>query len=133
MRFVTIALKHATLDYTEKGAVTTFRDGTRWGALPHDKPHYHAISHRLGYNGDILLYAQEHELAHHLVAEAFGRPSLVIWKLAHGEKPDPYEAAAEEALAMALQRYARTNEAPLIEGVEWDDLKCRMLLAEELG
>jgi hypothetical protein len=32
---------------------------------------------------------------------------------------------------MILQRYARANEVPLIEGIDWDGLKCRLLLSEE--
>lgn len=128
-----IQLQHATLEYTRQGALTRFDDGSSYGALPHDEPHYHAVAHRLGYAGDILTYAQEHELAHHLVAEAFGGASHVIWALAHDEEPDPYEAACEEALAMTLQRYARANEVPLIEGIDWENLKSRLLLAEEVA
>lgn len=126
-----ISLRFCEVEYTPQGAVTRFRDGATYGALPNDEPHYHAIAHRLGYAGDILKYAQEHELAHHLIAEEFGSHSPVIWALAHGEQPPRMIAAAEEALAMALQRYARANEVPLIVGVDWDGLKCRLLLAEQ--
>lgn len=124
-----IETRFAKLEITPEGAVSHFDDGTSYGALPHDEPHYHAIAHRLGYAGDILAYCREHELAHHLIAEAFGSHSPVIWALAHGEQPCRMIAAAEEALAMTLQRYARTNEVPLIEGIDWDVLKCRLLLA----
>jgi hypothetical protein len=34
-------------------------------------------------------------------------------------------------LVMVLQRYARANEVPLIEGIDWDQLKCRLLLNGE--
>lgn len=128
-----IELRFASVEFTRKGCVSHFRDGSSYGALPHDKPHYHAIAHRLGYEGDIMAYCRDHELAHHLVAENFGWPSHVIWSLAHGTKPDAYEAAAEEALAMMLQRYARAGEVPLIEGVDWDALKGRLLLTEHCG
>jgi hypothetical protein len=128
-----IRLRFCTLEYTPEGAVTRFPDGSSYGALPHDEPHYHAVAHRLGYAGDILLYAQEHELAHHLIAAEFNSHSPVIWALAHGEKPPRMIAAAEEALVMALQRYARANELPLIEGVDWDGLKMRMRCAEAPG
>jgi hypothetical protein len=121
-----IHLRFADLEYTPEGAVTYFPDGSRWGALPHDEPHYHALAHRLGYEGDTLLYCQEHELAHHLIAEAFGCHSPVLWALAHDEQPAPMFVASEEALAMTLQRYARANEVPLIEGVDWSALKKRM-------
>lgn len=120
-----IQLAHATLEFTDDGAVTKFSDGSRYGALPHDEPHYHAIAHRLGYEGDILRYCQEHELAHHLIAEYFDR-TPVMWALAYGGRPDAFATAAEEALAMALQRYLHTNEVPLIDRVDWDGLRERM-------
>lgn len=122
-----ISLRFCTLEFTPEGAVTHFADGSRWGALPHDEPHYHALAHRLGYEGDILRYCQEHELAHHLIAEAFGCHSPVLWALAHDETPATMFVAAEEALAMTLQRYARANEVPLIEGVDWDALRNRIM------
>lgn len=122
-----IRLRFCRLEFMPEGAVTTFGDGSSYGALPHDAPHYHAIAHRLGYEGDTLAYCQEHELAHHVIAEAFCSHSPVIWALAHGEKPPAMIAAAEEALAMTLQRYVRTNEVPMIEGVDWHVLRARFL------
>lgn len=122
-----VQLRFCRLDYTPAGVVTTFPDGRQWGALPHDEPHYHALAHRFGYEGDILAYCREHELAHHLVAETFGSHSLVLFALAHGETPSPALAAAEEALAMALQRYTRAGEHPFIDKVDWPALKARFL------
>lgn len=121
-----IQTETAVLEWTPTGAVSYYPDGRMWGAHPHDVPHYHAIAHRLGYEGDTLAYAREHELAHHLVAEEFGKPSAVIWALAHGKKPSRMDAAHEEALAMVLQRYLRTNEVPLIDGINWSALRKRM-------
>jgi hypothetical protein len=121
-------LRFATLEYTPEGAMTTFRDGSVYGALPHNTPEYHAVAHRLGYGGDILLYCREHELAHHLIGEEFGSHSPVLWALAHDEQPPRMIAAAEEALVMTLQRYARANEVPMIENIDWDGLKCRLLV-----
>lgn len=126
-----IQLRFCSIEYTPEGAITRYPDGSSYGALPHDEPHYHALAHRVGYGGDILAYCREHELAHHLIAEEFCSHSPVIWALAHGESPPRMIAAAEEALVMTLQRYARANEVPMIEGVDWDGLKCRLLLAEE--
>lgn len=122
-----IQLEHCRLEYTPQGAVTHFEDGPSWGALPHDVPHYHALAHRLGYQGDILAYCREHELAHHVVAEVFGLPSMVIHALAHGRKPFARTAASEEALALALQRYVRTNEHPFIDRFPWEQAKERFL------
>jgi hypothetical protein len=122
-----IRLRFAALDFTLEGAVTHFPDGTSWGALPHDEPHYHALAHRLGYQGDTLAYCREHELAHHVIAEGFGSHSMVLFALAHGEKPAPMLAAAEESLAMNLQRYVRTNEHPFVDGADWLALRRRFL------
>lgn len=123
-----IKLRFAELEYTPDGAVTHFPDGSSYGALPHaDKPHYHALAHRMGYEGDILAYCREHELAHHVLAEAFGSHSLVLFALAHGEHPTPMVAAAEESLALNLQRYARTNEHPMVDCVPWQQLRARFL------
>jgi hypothetical protein len=122
-----IELRFARLEYTPEGAVTYFRDGSSWGATPHDLPHYHALAHRLGYEGDILAYCREHELAHHVLSEGFGSHSLVLFALAHGEQPTPMIAAAEESLALNLQRYARTGENPFVDGADWPSLKARFL------
>ena len=122
-----IELRFATLEFVDWGAVTRFHDGTQYGAEPHDEPHYYAVAHRLGYEGDTFAYCREHELAHHLVAEEFGSHSPVLWALAHGEKPCRMIAAAEESLAMALQRYARTKEHPLVDGIDWPKLRARFL------
>jgi len=117
----------ARLEWTPEGALSTFDDGTSWPAHVHDLPHYHAVAHRLGYEGDTLRYCREHELSHHLCAEHFGEPSRVLWGLAHDRMVDPLAAASEEALAMALQRYARTNEVPLIACVDWQALRTLFL------
>ena len=122
-----IHLRFASVEVADWGCVSTFPDGKSWGATPHDAPHYHAIAHRLGYEGDTLRYCIEHELAHHLVAEAFNSHSPVLWALAHGEEPCAMIAAAEEALAMTLQRYARANEVPMVDRVDWPALKARFL------
>jgi hypothetical protein len=128
----TIGLKFAELVWIDGiGALTRFPDGTQWGAHPHDEPHYWHLAYRFGHEGDVFAYCQYHELAHHIVAEAFGSHSVVLFALAHGEKPTPMVAAAEEALAMALHRYAMTNEPPFVDCVDWRALKSRFLeLAE---
>lgn len=121
-----IELRFARVEFTADGAISHFPDGSCWGAHPHDAPHYHALAHRLGYEGDILRYCREHELAHHLVAENFNRPSAVLSLLAKGLTPPRMSAASEEALAMCLQRYVRTNEHPFVDQVHWEALRERM-------
>ena len=123
-----IRLRFATLELTPEGAVTRFPDDSSYGALPHPElPSYHVIAARCGYEDDLLRYAQEHELAHHVISENFGCHSPVLWSLAHEEQPTPMIAAAEEALVLALQRYARANEHPMIDRIDWAGLKQRFL------
>lgn len=128
----TIRLRFCELDWIEGfGALTRFPDGKQWGAHPHDLPHYWHLAYRMGHQGDVFAYCQRHELAHHLIAEALGSHSLVVWALAHGEKPTPAIAAAEEALAMSLHRFAMTGEPPFVDGIDWTPLRERFLeLAE---
>lgn len=121
-----IELRNASIQFTPEGATSYFDDGTEWGALPHDKPHYHHLAYAYGHEGDTLAYCQIHELCHHLIAEAFCQHSPVIWSLAHGEQPTPMIAAAEEALVQALHRYAMTGVPPFIEGVDWNGLRGRL-------
>lgn len=118
-------LRFASLDFTDEGAVSHFPDGSSWGALPHDEPHYHYLALRYGHSGDLRAYCRAHELCHHLIAEAFGSHSPVLWALAHGEQPPRMIAAAEEALAMTLHRFVMLAEPPLIEGLDWKALKTR--------
>jgi hypothetical protein len=121
-----IELRFAKLEFTPEGAVTHFPDGSSYGALPHGaEAHYQFLAYRYGHHGDVLAYCQTHELCHHLMGEAFGSHSLVLWSLAHGEQPTPMIAAAEEALTMTLHRFVMTGEPALIEGVPWDALKAR--------
>lgn len=122
---IRLALRFSSLEFTPDGAVTHFGDGSSYGALPHDEPHYHYLAYRYGHGGDALAYCRAHELCHHLISEAFGCHSPVLWALAHGETPAPLIAAAEEALVQTLHRFLMTEEPPLIEGVDWARLKRR--------
>lgn len=120
-----INLRYSSLEWTHDGARTHFGDGISYGAQPHDEPHYHFLAYRYGHEGDTLAFCRAHELCHHLITEAFGSHSPILWALAHGEKPAPMIAAAEEAMAATLHRYAMTGEPPLIEGVDWSGLRAR--------
>lgn len=137
-----IQIGSATVTYTSEGAVTTYPDGTSYGALPHDTPHYDEIAKRCGYLKGVWrgrasesaladarrAYCLEHEAAHHMVSEwIMGRRSEVLWSLAHGYDPDPADAILEEIAAQTFQRWIRANERPIVAGVDWDDLKSRAL------
>jgi len=125
-----VEIGNATVEYTPGGCVTRYPNGASYGAHPHDTHHYHVIAHRCGYGDDILTYAREHEVCHHVVGLWIkGGGSDVIGPLAHGQEPNPTKAVLEEALVMTFQRWLRANERPIIAGVDWDSLKARTLEA----
>lgn len=114
----------AIVTYTAGGCVTTFDSGASWGAHPHHTPHYHVIAHRCGYGDDLMAYCREHEACHLIVERELLDESIgVLRALAHGWPVDPGRAAAEELAVMALQRWLRANERPIVSGVEWDRIK----------
>lgn len=126
----TVRIGRVEVIYTHEGCFTRYEDGATFGAHPHDTHHYHVIAHRCGYGDDILDYAREHEVCHHIVGLWIkGSGSDVIGPLAHGIDPDPVKATLEEALTMTFQRWLRANERPIIGGVDWDGLKRRALEA----
>lgn len=109
-----------------------FQDGTFIDSIPHDTHHYHVIAHRLGYGDDIMAYSREHDVCHAIMAEWFGDvPSPIFWAMAHGEPHDHWGDVYEELAVMALQRFVRANERPIVADVDWDALKARAL--EVLG
>ena len=138
-----IRIGTATITYYPEGAFTTYEDGTSYAAQPHNTPHYDEIARRCGYGlpdgphphsrrdrdeASRLAYCRKHEVCHHIVSEWIGgHTSRVLWPLAHGREPVPYEAIAEEALAITFQRWLRANERPMIGDVDWDELKARAL------
>jgi hypothetical protein len=129
-----IRIGTATLTKYDGGCFTSYDDGSSYGAHHHDTPHYHVISHRCVYGDDLARYCFEHEACHHIVAEWIGgHTSKVLWQLARGRDPDPYDATSEEALAMTFQRWLRANERPIIGGVDWDGLKARALALLGVG
>lgn len=147
---MSIRIGPAVVTYTLEGALTTYDDGTTWGAQPHDTLHYDEIAGRCGYHPSSwlaltvaggaaraaarLAYCREHEVVHHLVGEVFyGGPSPVLWALAHGRDVEPQAAALEEAMVMLVQRWVRAGERPIIGGVNWDGLKARALALLEVA
>lgn len=123
-----IKTKYHTFTFHEEGCDATVRDlgDTIVHACPHPNDHnYYVISHRCGYEGRIMDYCREHELAHAVVAEFMtDMPSYVLYNLAcKNDKPDMYKVACEEMMAQALQRFARANERPIIGGVDWQGMK----------
>lgn len=119
-----IKLRFCDLEFTEWGCVTRFPNGASVDAVPHDTPHYHVVSHRLGYGDDLLAYCREHEFAHAFVAERImSAPSYVLWQLAEERRIDMGKALYEEIAAQTFQRWLRAGERPILSGADWDALK----------
>ena len=124
-----ISLQFCDVFFTAWGAETIFPDGSRIGAYPHpEMPHYSVIAHRLGYQDDLLRYAQEHEFSHAYVEERLNqRPSQVLSALARGKPLAGPDAAYEEITAQVFQAFLRGNIRPIVSGVPWDRLKADAL------
>ena len=124
----TVRLTFCELRHYGAWAWTQFPDGSGWGAVPHPGADYAALAARLGYP-DPMSYCYEHEFAHSFVEqEVSGRPSGVLWALAHGRKA-PDSTAHEEALAQAFQGFLRgglpmTAVSPY---VDWYALRAKAL------
>jgi hypothetical protein len=119
-----IELRHATIQSMAWGCVTTFNDGAFANSVPHDSHHYHVIAHRCGYGDDISAYCFEHDFVHSLLCERiFSAPSPILWGVAHKQPLSAEASMFEEIAVQATQRWLRSNERPIIAGIEWDDLK----------
>lgn len=122
--FKQIKLKYCEIRWTEFGCEVEYQDGSIVSAWPHDEHHYYVISHRCGYGDDVLAYCREHEFVHEFLQEKLaGRPSQVLFPLAHERVPRQAVAVQEEALTQMFQRYLRGGEEPIIGGVDWAGLK----------
>jgi len=103
-----------------------FHDAARVESFPHEIPHYYVIAHRTGYGDDLRWYCREHDFFHNFCEEFFhDRPSPVLWSLAHGSEIE--NSAYEELMVQTCQRWVRTNERPIIGGVDWDQFKQQAL------
>ncbi len=124
-----IATKFARVEFTEGGCNVWFVDGSVCQAWHHpEDSYYREIAQRLGYGARTVAYCRDHELSHLIFEEVVhGRPSPVLYALAHGRPMDPKLSAYEEIAAQALQRWVRVGERPIVGGVDWDKLKRRFL------
>lgn len=122
-----IKLKFCEVLLRPEGHVTTtFLDGAVYSAYPHNTTDYINLATRLGYD-DIDTYCHEHEFCHNFIPEElFGKPSRVLWPLAHGGKHGTAEEIlAEEAVCILFQGFLRGDQtmAATAPGVNWWDLR----------
>lgn len=119
-----IELKYCTIEWTNFGCTTRFRDAREASAWPHDSHDYSVIAHRCGYEYDVMAYCREHEFCHSFVEEKLNdRPSPVLWHAAHPPILLGNLSAQEEMSVQAFQRFLRANERPIVSGVKWDELR----------
>jgi hypothetical protein len=99
--------------------ITRFHDGTEAHACPHETPEYH--QHAIEKTGvdDVMLYCWQHDLMHVIHAEMRGRPSVVLWAVAHGQSTDTLECEVEEREAQGLQRaFQMRDDARVKQGCQ---------------
>lgn len=126
-------LRSAKLKYANiwcDGWITWLRfgDGGVCEAHPHQEPHYFVIAHRLGYGDDIISYCYEHEFCHEFFNEfLYDRKSPLLVSLAQGSPLAGPVAVQEELSVMAVQRWLRANERPIVAGIDWDMFKTEAL------
>lgn len=121
-----IPLQFCTVEWTDWGCITRFNDGAEAPSVPHlADAHYREITARLGYGDDLMAYCKAHDFCHCFLEERLhGRPSRVLWGLAHKRPLTAHDAAYEELAAQAFQRWLQAGEEPIVgPGVDWWGLK----------
>ena len=89
------------------GSRVTLADGSVVLGEPHDTEDYRFTSYQLGYDGDILKMAQEHDSTHAWLCSALGLDNSQALRQAAGFPYDQEVAAAEENAVMSIQRLCR--------------------------
>jgi hypothetical protein len=103
------------------GCITVWPGSVELFSHPHNIPHYYVIAHRLGYGDDLIAYCREHDFFHNFCEQYFNdRPSPTLMATARGIELPRYASIPEEILVQTCQRWVRTNERPIVAGVDWD-------------
>ena len=110
--FVTVKFRTATVDFYQDSIVSTFNDGktNSFALIWNNTPEYRQIASDMGYGDDWYRYGQEHELAHHFIADNLGW--AYSWALRPFKgKPGPWpdHIAWEEHIVNKFQRFCRTR------------------------
>ena len=105
-----IRIGTVTVEIDKEHVVSTLADGARVEAEPHDTADYAATAEQQGYGGDVAGLNRDHELAHHVLANALGlAESPVMRAVANGtwqHDPDGLLRMEEDAV-MVVQRWAK--------------------------
>jgi hypothetical protein len=88
---------------------TQYPGGQGWGGYPGGDQSYFALAARLGYGTDVMRYCLEHDFLHSFLCEQlYGRPSAVLYSLAHGRR-HPDSTIGEEAIVQLFQGFLRAG------------------------
>lgn len=111
-----IGMHFCTVSFYRTFVWTQFPTGQGWGGVPDvgGDPEvdaaYRRLARKLGYGNDTLTYCQEHDFCHSFVEqEIFGRPSPILWALAH-DRRHPDTTVYEEALVQHFQGFMRGSD-----------------------
>jgi hypothetical protein len=119
-----IELAHCNIHYRPYGVRVVFPDGAFADGTPHDTVEYRLITMRCGYGDDIMAYCREHDACHAIWAEfVHHSPSKVLRGIATGKMLSGAESVEEEMGAQLLQRWVRTQERPIISGLDFYALR----------
>lgn len=112
-----IRIGTVTVQIEQNRLVSTLLDGKQVEAEPHDTPEYAATAEAAGYGNDVAGLNRDHELVHHVLADALGlAESPVMRAVAEGtwqHDPDGLLKLEEDAV-LAVQKLARAWNVDLI-------------------
>ena len=129
-----IELRHCTVEFLDWGCMTHFRDGTSFGAHPHETHRYYVVSHKCGHGDDIMGFCRYHEFFHSFTAQRLhDEPSYVLWTLAHKMPQNRGDVVYEEMAAQQVHQWVMTGDEPIISGHDWHDLKTEALFLLSSG
>lgn len=125
-----IKLKYASIQRIDGGMTEiVFLDGRSSVSWPHpEQPHYHAVAHRCGYDGDLAQYCFEHDFVHLFLCEKlYDRECPILRAQAEDCEVRGPEAAFEELAVQSFQMFMRGNQRPFVADVPWDELRAEAL------
>jgi hypothetical protein len=109
MQIIQLRACQFEFDHAKGYCCTTFSDGARVPAVPHDTDEYRQRAFDLGYGDNTTQMCFDHELLHTLIAEARGDSfSRVLRHVAVGcSEITEQEIGEEEARVMEFQKFLK--------------------------
>jgi hypothetical protein len=122
------------VDIEDAYVETTFFDGAKVPAVPHERNYYRLTAYDVGYGSDVVRLNAEHDPLHTWLAHRLGLPySPVLWAVAH-DTLHLGDFGREEDLCLAFQRCLNTGEClPALQRLVDAGLHLPRLRAEALA